>query len=425
MPDRKYAPEIKGIKQLELPDTEKIILSNGIPMHVISMGKLEVSKLEVVFRAGRPFEQKQMVARATNTLLKEGSKNYTGAKIAEEMDFYGCSLKTPFNMDTSSLSLYAVNKHIDKILPFYQDLLHQPSFPQKELDSFIKRNHHRLQIDLAKSDAIAYRKITELIFGSSHPYGYNSIPETYSRLNRGDLFSHFHRLYNTGNATVFLSGKIDKDLINRIDDALSEAIPVGPQKEAIIPVIETIPEKVSIHHKDSLQTAIRLGRRLFRRKHQDYPGLYLLNMILGGYFGSRLMTNIREKQGYTYNIYSMIDPMMFDGSLYIGTEVSNETAKDTLNQIYFELDRLQTELVEEEEMNMLKNYTLGYLLTMMDGVFSIAELIKTMHLDGLPRSFIDDLSSTIKNMEADDLRVLAQRYLKAEDFWEVVVGANV
>ncbi len=425
MPDRTKIPEIKGIDRLHLPEPQKVILRNGMPMYVLAMGQQEVSKLEIVFRAGRPFEHKQLAARATNVLLKEGSANYTGAHIAEEMDYYGCSLSMPFNIDVSTVTLYIVNKHIDAVLPFLTDLLSAPAFPQKELDAFIRRNQQRLQVDLTKSDVLAYRKITELVFGEKHPYGYNSFPETYARLTREDLLRHFHRLHNAGNGMAFFSGKVTQAMIEKVDMALSEAIVRGAAAEPRLPEVVARPRRESILHQDSMQTAIRMGCRLFNRYHPDYPGFYVLNMILGGYFSSRLMTNIREQQGFTYNIYSMMDPMVYDGGFYIGTEVSNEAVEETLKQIYLELERLCNDRVGAEELDMVRNYTLGYLLTMVDGAFNIAEVIKSLYIDGLSISFLDRLASVVKTISAEELRTLAQRYLRPEELWEVVVGPNV
>ncbi len=425
MPDRTKAPAFKEIDRLSLPEPHKVILRNGMPMYVIAMGHQEVSKLEVVFRAGRPFEHKQLVARATNALLKEGTAKYTGAYIAEEMDFYGCSLNTPFNIDVSTVTVYIVNRHLDRVLPLLADMLSAPAFPQKELEAFIRRNQQRLQVDLSKSDVLAYRKITELVFGKHHPYGYNSFPETYRQLRQEDLLRHFHRLHNSGNGMVFFSGKVTQAMIEQVDVALSAAIPKGVGVDPVLPEIKAVPEHMSVQHEGSMQTAVRLGRRLFNRYHPDYPAFYVLNMILGGYFGSRLMANIREQQGFTYNIYSMLDPMVYDGGFYIGTEVGNEVVEETLKQIYLELDRLRNDLVSQEELEMVKNYTLGYLLTLIDGTFSVGEVIKTLYVDGLSVSFLNRLAGVIRSVRAEELRTLAQRYLKPEDLWEVVTGPNV
>ncbi len=182
------------------------------------------------------------------------------------------------------------------------------------------------------------------------------------------------------------------------------------------------PKKIKIPLPNSVQTAIRIGSRLFNKRHQDYNTMYLLNTILGGYFGSRLMNNIREDKGYTYNIYSSIDTMQRDGCFYIGTEVGNEFVESTKEEIYKELNILQNELVGEQELKMVRNYLLGNLLTMLDGPFNTGEILKTMVLDELSRQDFDNLVNTIKYISAEEIQMVAKKYFNRENLWEVVVG---
>lgn len=422
MLNRTTPPQIRDVGNLKLPGIGLHTLGNGMPLYEIQMGTQEVVKLEVVFQAGRPFEKKQLAARATSSLLKEGSRNYSAAQIAEQLDFYGCSLALPFNLDTASVMLYSLNKHFDKALPILEDMLAAPSFPETELNAFIKRNQRRLEVDLAKNDIVAYRKITELIFGETHPYGYNSYPETYGALKRDDLVEHYTRLFTNKNCVAFISGKSTPDIIAMIDERLSRAIPEGEAAQAALQLSHQLPHPVKVRHPDTVQAAIRIGRHLFNRQHEDYMGMYVLNTILGGYFGSRLMANIREEKGYTYNIYSTLDAMQHDGCFYIGTEVGNEFVEDTLRQIYIEMERLQQEPVEEEELYMVRNYLMGNFLTMLDGPFNVSEVVRTQVAEGLPLSYFEQLASTVRNITADSLQQLARRYLRREDMWEVVVG---
>ena len=422
MPDRTSPPPIRDINQLRLPDIQVHQLDNGIPLYEIQMGTQDVIKLEIVFQAGRPYERKQLAARATSSLLREGTRSFSAAQIAEQLDFYGCSLSFPFNLDTCNVILYSLNKHFGRVMPILEEILAAPSFPEAELNAFIKRNQHRLEVDLAKNDVVAYREITELIFGEGHPYGYNSFPETYGALKRDDLLEHFSRLFNSGNCMAFISGKSSPEIIDMASERLSRAIPQGPAARAASAGSPETPCARKIQRPETVQTAIRIGRRLFNRQHEDYPGMYVLNTILGGYFGSRLMGNIREEKGYTYNIYSMLDAMLLDGYLYVGTEVGNEFVADTLRQIYVEMARLQEEPVEEEELAMVRNYLMGNFLTMLDGPFNVSEVIRTQAVEGLPLSYFESMAEAVRNITAGELQRLAQRYLRREDMWEVVVG---
>ncbi len=424
MPDRSRPPRIYDISQLNLPKPERYELSGGIPVYGINMGTQEVLKLELIFFAGRPFEAKPLVARATAALLKEGTRHYDSADIAERLDFYGSSLSFPFDLDTSNVVLYSLTKYFAEVVPILADILAGPVFPAKELENYKTRNQQRLRVDLQKNDIVAYRKITECIFGTTHPYGYNSYPENYDGLQREDLVDHYQRFYTSGNCRMIISGRYDEAVIELLDRELAAAIRRGPAARAHISGGGSPPGRIFVEHPDTVQTAIRVGRRLFNRHHPDYHGLYVLNTILGGYFGSRLMENIREEKGYTYNVYSMIDTMRHDGFFYIGTEVGNEFVEDTLTQIYRELRNLQEKPAGDDELEMVRNYLLGYFLTTLDGPFHCSDWIKSLVTEELPADFFEIAVETVRSISAKELRDLAARYFAAEDMWEVVVGQS-
>lgn len=421
MPDRTIMPEIREVKNLVVPPPVLWHLSNGVPVYETNLGTQDIIKLDMVFFAGRPCEHKKLVSRTTAAMLKEGTAHYSSADIAELVDYYGGTLSLPISLDTSSVLLYSLRKHFDRLLPVVTGLLSEPTFPQEELEAFVKRNKRRLQVELTKNDVVAYRHFTEMLYGTEHPYGYNSFPETYDAVKREDLQRHFQDNYTTGNCLIFLSGKVDKEIRSLLDEHLGKAMLPGERRQVAVPSATTRPQKVKIAHPDSVQTAVRVGRRLFNRNHEDYNGMYVLNTILGGYFSSRLMANIREDKGYTYNIYSSHDIMLRGGYFYVGTEVGNEFVEATLREIYHEMDRLQKEPVGKEELTMVKNYLLGNLLTNLDGPFNIAEVVKTFVTEGLPLSTFEELAKYIGSVQPEQLQELAGKYFKKDDLWEVVV----
>jgi len=425
MLNRTQSPEIQQVSNLKLPMPQTFTMGNGIPVYVTNMGTQDVVKIEVVFRAGRPYEGKKLAARATAALLKEGTKNYSSAQIAEEVDFYGSTLSIPVNLDTSNVILFSLTKHLDKSLPLLCEVLSSPIFPENELAAYVDRSKRRLQVDLTRNDVVAYRKITEFIFGENNPYGYNSNKDIYESISQDDLLAHFNRNYVAENCTVFVSGRITDKHLQLITQQLGKVIRRGKKSKVTLPENEVLPQKIFIPMtEDSVQTAIRVGRRLFNRTHPDFKGMYVLNTVLGGYFGSRLMANIREEKGYTYNVFSTMDSMLFDGCFYVGTEVGNEFVEATKKEIYLEFEKLQNERIAEEELTMVRNYLLGNLLTSLDGPFAVSDVVKTLVMDGLQLADFQNLVDFIKNISADELQRLAQKYLKKEDMWEVIVGSK-
>ena len=422
MINRKIAPSIKRIEKLHLPKPKKIKLSNGIPVHIVNMGTQDVLKLHLAFRSGRPFEQKKLIAKATSSLLKEGTSNYTSAEIAEQIDFYGATLSTPTNLDNSNLVFYSLNKHFATLIPLVAELLMNPIFPQTELDTYIENNKRRLQVDMTKNDVVAYRKVTEYIFGADHPYGYNSDERLYNRVKRTDLVKHFQKHYNARNCQLFISGRVTDEVIQLLDQYLGQ-LPIGRKSRMTKFKLTTeTPEKRHITIPNSMQTAIRIGKRMMGRTHPDFAGFMVLNTILGGYFGSRLMMNIREDKGYTYNIYATQDTMLKDACFYVATEVGNEFVDAAKKEIYKEIDRLRNDLITESELQMVRNYMLGNMLNMVDGPFRVADVVRTMVLNNMPYTTFDKLINTVNTVSTQELRDLAQKYLTTDDMWEVTAG---
>ena len=424
--NRKSPPLIHEVGNLVLPNPQVVLLDNGIPVYVLDFPGQEIVKIEAVFRAGRPEEEKRLVARATSRLLREGTASRTGAEIAEHIDFYGGSLSVPTNLDTANFLLFSLKKYAAELIPVFAELLQAPTFPESELETFKRTSVQELLVELEKPEVLAYRKITELIFGEHHPYGYNSMPDDYTALERTDLLHYFDTWYTPANCLLFASGRIDDGVLK----LLSQHLGTNRKAASLTPhpsPLTTHNSQLTTHnfklpHPGSLQTAIKIGRRTFNRRHPDFNGLFVLNTILGGYFGSRLMTNIREKKGFTYNIYSTLDAYLHDGCLYVATEVSPASAAAAVKAIFAEMKKLRDKPVGDDELAMVRNYLLGMLLNGLDGPMNTSDVVRSLIVEGLSREAFDELVDTIRHITPAQLQALAERYLRPADFWAVTVG---
>ena len=433
--NRKIAPPTYEVRGLTLPTPQLIHLDNGIPVYVLDFPGQEILKVEAVYRAGRPEETTRLAARVTARMLREGTRAHSGADIAEHIDFYGGTLSSPTNLDTSNFLLFCLKKYASELIPTFAEVLLEPSFPEVELETFRRNSIQELQVDLEKVDVVAYRKVTELIFGENHPYGYNSVPEDYTALQRADLQEHYDRWYTPDNCTLFASGRVDEEVLALLNRYLGQQGARGKGQGANSPEhsgqtatqqlnnsTTQQPTTVRIPMPNSMQSGIRVGRRLFSRKHPDFNGVFVLNTILGGYFGSRLMTNIREKKGFTYNIYSTADAMLHDGCLYIATEVNGDKSAATLRAIFSEMKKMREKPVSDDELEMVRNYLLGMLLNGLDGPMNISDVVRNLLVEGLPLSAFDELVQAVRNIRPADIQALAQKYLQPEDYWVVQVG---
>lgn len=420
--ERKYGPKLETIRPVSLPAIESGTLDNGIPYHLINLGVQPVCKIDVTFLSGRPFEKVPVASRTTTSLLKEGAANRSALQIAETLDFYGGSLRCSPGLDFSNITLFSLNKHLEKLIPLMADVILRPHFAEDEIHDFKVLQARQLKQELHKTDVVAYRVITEMIFGEKHPYGYNTSPEDYLAIRRDDVLEHYERCFRPGNARIFISGKVDEHTLESLNNAFGK-IPVEKSFEK--PVLSPVPTAASNrfeHYPKAEQISLRMGFAFGNRNHQDYTDLYLANTILGGYFGSRLMKNIREEKGYTYNIYSQIDPHLYDGSFYISSEVGNEYGKKTIREIQAELLKLSTELVGEEELVMVKNYLLGQLHNMIDGAFNLASVVKVLMLETGGLDFFEQFNRRILEMTAEDIRNICRKYFDPENMHICCVG---
>lgn len=417
------APAIKPIPNLILPQHELHYLSNGIPVYSFSAGTQEVLKIECIFDAGKSYESQHQIAKITAALLTEGTKGFSSAELAEKTDFYGATLSSRGGVDTARIRLYCMNKHLEKVLPCLFEVMYFPTFPQEELDFYIEDKIEKLELDLTKNENIAYRLLTEVIFGTEHPYGYNPQIEDLKKARKDLLEEHHKTHYRTDNVKIFVSGKLKPDTLPLLDKYLGQYQKTGLAVKTEFNIVSSQERKIVVKGPQRHQAAIRIGRPLFGRGHADFPGMYVMNTLLGGYFGSRLNTNLREEKGYTYGIYSSVDTFQRGGCFYISTEVGTNKMKKSLAEIYHEIERLQSEEVNKEELDMVQNYLLGFLMSQMDGPFNSMDMIKSLLLEAGETSYFELLIRKIKTTTPRDIKLLAQKYLKREDLIEIVVTA--
>ncbi len=425
MLNRKSAPPIYPIGSLTLPYPQTVLLDNGMTLHVLPYPEQEIIKIDVIYRAGRPEEHRRLAARAAARVLREGTRHRSGAEIAEALDFYGGSMTAPSNLDFAHFQLFGLKKYAADLLPIFAEAVLEPAFPEHELEVFKETNIRELQVELEKAEVLAYRKITELMFGENHPYGYNSTSDNYRSLTRHDLQTHFDRWFVPDNGMLIATGAIDAGLIDLLKERFGGAHPgrAAAFRANDAPII-TAQQPGIVHHKQpgTVQTAIKIGRRLFNRHHPDFHGFFVLNTLLGGYFGSRLMTNIREKRGYTYNIYSTIDTFQNDGYFYIGAEVNADKRAATLREIWKEIKKLQDEPIDVAELDMVRNYLLGMLLNGLDGALNTSDVVRSMLMEQLPWDTFTAMTETIRTISPERIQALAQQYLQPADCWTVTVG---
>jgi predicted Zn-dependent peptidase len=425
MLNRALAPEFKTINKIDVIQTKHEKLSNGIDVYSLSAGTQEIVKLEFVFRAGMYHQTQTLIASTTNNLLESGTKSYTADELSDGIDFYGSFLELQVEQDIASVTLFSLNKYLNESLKFVEELIKFPLFPEHEFKIHVSNKKQKHIINSQKVSVLARRRFTELLFGAEHPYGRDVKDADFDRISISELKTFFNTHYNSLNCTIFTSGNLPHNLTQTLNGFFGEAHWGGAlddDNSQVKTLHTSSQQKHFIQKDDAIQSAIRIGRVLFNKTHPDYFKFQVLNTILGGYFGSRLMANIREDKGYTYGIGSGLTNLVHNGYFFISTEVGADVTKETLSEIYKELGILREKSIDTAELETVRNYILGNFLRSVDGPFALADKYKSIWEYGLDYSFFDNYFHAVKTVTPAELRDLANKYLQEKDLIECVAG---
>ncbi len=321
--------------------------------------------------------------------------------------------------------LHCLNKHIHELLPVVAELITDSVFSEEELAIFKQNSIQKLTVGLKKSEFVAGRLIDAYVFGENHPYGKFSMPADYEALNREQILEFYNQYYRNGRCVIFAAGKLPPDLLQQLETAFGK-LPLKSHRtpeHSIEHILQPATEKKYrvMNDQDGVQAAIRIMRPFPNRHHPDFQKVNVLNNLFGGFFGSRLMTNIREDKGYTYGIHSYLLNFIHNSGWMISTEAGRDVAEATIDEIYKEMFLLRDEEIDDEELLMTRNSMIGSILGDLDGPFHVAARWKSMILNDLTPEYFYNSINIIKTVSAEELRMLANKYLQPTDFYELVV----
>lgn len=424
MIDRTIQPTINEFEDFKLAKAKVCTLDNGIELHLLNQGEEEVVRIDWMFRAGSCHQKQKMTAHFANSLLKEGCRTMNSAELAEKLDFYGSWLQLTNSHQYAYVTVYALNKHLPTILRLAEEMVFHATLPEKEFGTMREILRKQLEIDQTKVSYLANAKFKEAIYGKSHLYGQSAVAEDLDKLEIEGIRQFYQEHYNTHNCTVFVTGKITPPVEKMLTEAFGNIEAKGCRLgDYPFTAPQTTAEKrITIDKADAVQSCVIIGKPLVNRKHPDHLKLNLLNTVFGGYFGSRLMTNIREEKGYTYGIGSSIVTYPECGHLRISSQTGNEFTEPLVQEVFREIETIRKELIPEEELDMVKMYLLGEHLRTMDGGLNLADLLISLagHKQGY--EYYDQMVEAIKSTTAEELRDMAQKYFDPDSFHIVIAG---
>ena len=422
--DRKQAPETRIQTDIPIIQPEEMVLDNGLKVYLLEGGHEEIVKVEVVFLAGSFYQSSPLVAFATANLLRAGTHARTSSEINNLFDYYGTYFHSDAQKDLASFSVFVLQKHLEPVLELYADMIRNPVFPADELELFMKNQKQQYLINTQRVHYVARTYFNELLFGQQHPYGARVEVADFDSVERSDLLA-FHQDYiHPANAFCIVSGRLPANIRDLLHSWLGKT-EWSHRSGQVAPsyLVESASEKkVMVQRPGVVQSAIRIGRRLFNRCHPDYHRLMITNALLGGYFGSRLMQNIRQNKGYTYGIGSSVVSLLRDGYFFISSEVGVDVCQKAIDEVYRELKSLRTIPATGAELNAMKAYLSGDYLRSFDGPFAQSQRYKELLAFRLDASHFEGFLKELKTITAQQIMQTAEKYLHEDSMMELVVG---
>ena len=425
MQQMKTPPAIHPMDVQELPLPVGYTLPNGVPLYVISGDGTPALRLEILFKGGYSVQDKPLQATVTNRMLREGAEGMSGQEISRKLDYYGAWIETYSSQNCNHLVLYSLSKHFLPLVDLLEKMVKHPSFPEENLEVVKSSGKACFEVNSQKVDVVSQRYFEHSLWGEGHPLAHIVEVEDYDALTVADVVSYYRKTYNSGNCVMFLSG----ELTDEIYVGLSNAFGCGEWGEHHVfdkqfvqpPVAEFGNRNVLV--PNSIQSAVKIGFMAMDASDPDFHRFRFLSVLLGGYFGSRLMSNVREENGYTYHIASEVDAYGHRNAFMISSETANEYVVPCMDEIYKEITRLYTEPIPEEEVEHVRNYILGEMCRECEGMTPKAEVFVNAWLSGNDFASVNDYLAVVKNVTAAELSSVARRWFGGDrPMIEIVAG---
>ena len=399
-------------------------LPNGNTLYLFPNPSLGLVKLDITVEAGSALQEYKSQAHAANQLFGEATDTLSAQQMAEFIDFHGIIVERMTDVCTGNISFYFLRRFAPQILPVIRQMYDSPAITPQLFEAYINNRRTQLKTNFQKTSYLARNRYYEILYGTNHPLGTYALPEDLDLLTPETVIGFTRQHYHLSTAHIVLSGAVDTELLSLVEQHLAPSnvdkldIDMLNESQHIningvsLPNPAPEPNDNSVSHitvPNAVQSTIRIGRLLpFDWSIDDYTRFMVLNTVLGGYFGSRLMSNLREDKGYTYGIYSTTQ--IFRGSIifYITADVAAQATQDALSEINREITLLRQEPVSQEELDRVCNFMMGDFIRSIDGIFEVSDRYRQMVATRVDERLSTNLLDTLQTITPAQLQTLAR-----------------
>ncbi|MBD3628120.1 pitrilysin family protein [Cyclobacterium sp.] len=420
--NRSQAPGYQIPDQITLTPPEYRTLSNGIPVYFMPSPNILAVKIEVIFpvQYTEAVLNKPLLPFFMLHMILEGTKDLKSDALDDFFDFHGSEAEVVSGYERQGLSLLTTQKHLTAVLPVFRTLFTAATFPEKSLVK--KKSQKKLSIGIQKeqTSARANQLIRSGLFGKDHPFGHQATENDVDAINREDLIDYYKNGF-LSSPQLFVTGNLSDMELQAVAESFDN-LPLIAEKMDFFPISPVTQSRQIEHKPEALQSSIRIGKWMVPLSHPDYLALSVFNTLLGGYFGSRLIKNIREEKGYTYGINSFLGSLNGSNYWMVAADVKGGYGEEVIQEVYKEIQRLKQEPVPEEEIEIIRNYLAGNLLANFSSPFDLMSHFQQVHFQGLDFSFYTRQLDFIRKFEEKDLVEKADKYFGLEGMQEVITG---
>lgn len=432
--DRRKAPAVREFGDLTLPPMRQLRLRNGLPLNVVSQGSHDVCCVTCVWNGGTAEAGSSTLPNLTLSTMREGTSIHSGGEIAEIIEFNGARMFTTTEAHYSVFKLFTLGSKISEVLPLLPEIMFKPTFPESNFNVLRERAAENAEIMNKKVESIASQAINRLVMGDGHPLAKIDTPDTIRNFSIDDLRRWHDRVFlpvvdaTTGESTltIYAAGRITDDVVEAIDSAFGAVeVAQGPvAKLNLVPFRPGKSHETRISVEGALQSAVRMYIPVIGREHPDYVMLRILTVALGGYFGSRLMSNIREEKGYTYGINAYLLGYPEGAFAGVSSSTDNSTAEPLIEEVKKEMARLSTGDFSEEEIRRVRQNVMSTLASTLDSPFEIMDYYINRKVSHIPEGYFEQQVKAAGEMSAEELARVAALYMKPESLYIAVAGGE-
>ncbi|MCD8386012.1 MAG: insulinase family protein [Bacteroidales bacterium] len=425
MLDRTIPPKIHPIGNLVLPVPTTELLDNGATLRVLDSGTQDLNQLFLLWPGGMVEARTASVANLTGALLREGVKGMTGAEMSEALDFRGAIHRNEVAEHYSILAFASVNSLADGLFDLISRMVETPTFDEHALEIYKEKAVKTNLINNSKVATLSQQALQPMIQGSDNPLARVETPADIESITRSDIVDFHRSVYTASGCIALLGGRITDKIYGQVKDmllAMQSSSPAMPLVKC--PYHAEGPGEVFVEKAGALQNSVRIALPAPERKNPDYLPLRFAVTALGGYFGSRLMKNIREDKGYTYGIQAYLLGGI-DGS-YISISAQTDPAyqRPLIDETAKEMERMATEPLDADEMERVKQFVSMSIIDTLDSPLSVMDYYKTMRVAGFPPDYFTRQVELVHTITPEMIMAMAKKYFDPRQMRIAIAGVK-